>query len=130
MIAENLEDVILNDGYYFEQGRAYQKFLDAGDTLTVTAGDLVGVRGWIGFDKEILAFGIAVGDVKLDNMIFDDFKEGTEAGVLAAGGEYASRYRIVVPTEGADPGEYTITWLALLVDYTIIKIHTITLVIT
>ena len=126
MVGESLDSVLVNDGFYFPDGQAYAKLAAVNNTVTVTAGDVVGFRGWIGFGKPIFALGCQVED---GEYYFDEFKTPTEDGVLAAGGQYATRYTIVIPTDGAEPGDYAVTWVALLEDYTIVKIHTVTITI-
>ena len=126
MVGESLDSVLLNGGFYFPDGQAYAKLAEVNNTVTVTAGDVVGFRGWIGFDQPILALGCQVED---GEYYFDEFKTDTEAGVLEAGGQYATRYTVLVPTDGADPGAYKLTWVAVLEDYTVVNIHTVTIVV-
>ena len=126
MVNESLDSVLVNGSLYFPDGQAYIKLAEVNNTVTVTAGDVVGFRGWIGFDQPILALGCQVED---GEYYFDEFKTDTEAGVLAAGGQYATRYTISIPTDGADPGTYSVTWVALLENYTIVKIYTVKIVV-
>ncbi|MBO7406640.1 MAG: LPXTG cell wall anchor domain-containing protein [Clostridia bacterium] len=51
------------------------------------------IRGWIGFADEIESFGYKIGDAE---PVLGEFKTATEAGVLAAGGAFASRFEIVI----------------------------------
>ena len=52
------------------------------------------LRGWAGFESEIEAFGYKIGN---DKPVFGEFTAETSEDVKAAGGEYASRFEIVIP---------------------------------
>ncbi len=124
MVGESLDSVLVNGGFYFPDGQAYAKLAEVNNTVVVTAGDVVGFRGWIGFSQPIVALGC---QVEGGEYYFDEFKTPTEDGVLAAGGQYATRYTVQIPTDGAEPGDYKVTWVALLENYTIVNIHTVTI---
>ncbi len=69
------------------------------------------LRGWIGFDQEIEAFGYKIGDA--DPVYSQDFFQATEEAVKGAGGEFAMRYCVTVPVAGIE-GEQTIVMMVKL----------------
>lgn len=77
----------------------------------------LGLRGWVGFDQEIDAFGFQVND---GVCYFGNFATAAEKPVLDAGGQYAKRYAIIVPVL-AFPGENKFTACVRLADGTIVK---------
>ena len=62
------------------------------------SGKSTGMSGWIGFDREITAFGYMING----QITFGDFFEDTEAELKDAskGGEYARRYKVIIPLTG------------------------------
>ncbi len=81
----------------------------------------ISVRGWVGFTQEIKAMGYCVDD---GDMVEDAnaFEEAPDEGILAAAGEYGTRFKIVIPV-GTIAGSHTITIVAKLADGTLVKIN-------
>ena len=128
MIAESCDTVLKNDELYFsEDGQAYTKLAAVDNTITVKSGDVLGFRGWIGFNQAIDEFGYIVNDGEFISAA--EFTQAAEEAVRIIAGENASRYLIMVSTEGAAAGNYTFTWGARLADGTIASFYTITLII-
>lgn len=95
--------------------------------LSVTAGQPVGQRGWIGYNRSIVKFGYAfdyAGDTS--TIVYDDsFIVDTEAGVLAAGGSNAKRYNVQASTSGLSAGTHKLTFYVVLDDWSIQTINSI-----
>ena len=128
MIAESCDTVLKNDELYFsEDGQAYTKLAAVDNTITVKSGDVLGFRGWIGFNQAIDEFGYIVNDGEFISAA--EFTQAAEEAVRIIAGENASRYLIMVSTEGTAAGNYTFTWGARLADGTIASFYTITLII-
>lgn len=83
------------------------------------AWDSVYLRGWAGDTAAIETFGY-----KIDGGAFvaGEFKQATEAAVLGAGGEHASRFKVVVPVKTLKPGEHTATVFAKLTDGRVLEV--------
>jgi hypothetical protein len=81
--------------------------------------ETVFIRGWAGDTAEIETFGY-----KIDGgeFVAGEFKQATEAAVLAAGGEHASRFKVVVPVKTLKPGAHTATAYAKLKDGRILEV--------
>ncbi len=77
------------------------------------------LRGWIGFDQEIEAFGYKIGDAA--PVYSADFFQATEEAVKGAGGEFAQRYCVTVPVAGIE-GEQTIVMMVKLANGTEVAI--------
>lgn len=77
------------------------------------------LRGWAGDSAPIETFGY-----KIDGgeFVAGEFKQVTEPAVLAAGGEHASRFKVVVPVKTLKPGEHVATAYAKLTDGRILEI--------
>ncbi len=84
--------------------------------------DKIYLRGWIGFDQEITMFGYQIND---DEPVFDPynatFAEATEDPVREAGGQYARRYRVIIPLSKG--GQYSMRVVAKLADGTIVRLN-------
>ena len=81
--------------------------------------DSVYLRGWAGDSAPIETFGY-----KIDggDFVAGEFKQATEQPVLDAGGEHASRFKVVVPVKTLKPGEHVVTAYAKLNDGRILEI--------
>lgn len=81
--------------------------------------DSVYVRGWAGDTAAIDTFGY-----KIDGgeFVAGEFKQDTEEAVLGAGGEHASRYKVVIPVKTLTPGTHTATAFAKLSDGRILEV--------
>ena len=77
------------------------------------------LRGWAGDSAPIETFGY-----KIDGgeFVAGDFAQATEEPVRAAGGEHASRFKVVVPVKTLKPGEHVATAYAKLTDGRILEI--------
>ena len=78
----------------------------------------VGLRGWVGFDQPIVAFGYQVND---GNVYFGNYAEATGDDVRNAGGENAQRYNVNIHVL-AFSGETKFTAAAKLADGTVVKL--------
>lgn len=110
-----LDSLILNRKALFEDGLA--EGLAAVDyTLSIPEGTenyALELRGWIGFDRPIDAFGY-----RLDggDTVYGLFATHTEDNVKLAGGEHALRYVMTVPLFDLKAGAHTVSFLARLTD--------------
>ena len=128
LVGESCDSVLLNGDFYFgADGEAYKKLAEVNDTITIKSGDEFGFRGWIGFREPIESFGMQINGS--EDIIWGEYKQETEAGVLAAGGENASRYLISLDTDGTPAGEYTVAGVAQLANGNIAVIHTVTVIV-
>jgi hypothetical protein len=82
--------------------------VDQTGDISITAGQTVGLRGWIGFDKAISMYGYALDGGQI--VWTDEPGDTTEPGVLQAGGQYAKRFHIQAPTYTLGVGAHTITY--------------------
>jgi len=123
MINEACDVIFVSGANYFTEGGVYDNLAANGNKITVKSGNTVEFAGWIGFNQPIDQFGYIIND---GDFVGDDFDNPAEDAVIGFAGEHASRYHIVVATEGAPAGDYTVTWGVKLADGTIVKIHTVT----
>ncbi len=96
-------------------------------SLTVTAGQSVGQRGWIGYNRSIVKFGYAFNYAGDTSTIYYDenFIDTTEAAVLLAGGSNAKRYNIQADTSNLSVGTHKLTFYVVLDDWSIQAINSI-----
>ena len=127
MINEACDVIFVSGANYFTEGGVYDNLAANGNKITVKSGNTVEFAGWIGFNQPIDQFGYIIND---GDFVGDDFDNPAEDAVIGFAGEHASRYHIVVATEGAPAGDYTVTWGVKLADGTIVKIHTVTVTVT
>ena len=127
LVGESCDTILVNNNLYFEtDGQAYAKLEAVGNKITIKSGDVLGFRGWIGFNNTIESFGLQINGAE---HTWGEFKQDTEAGVLAAGGANASRYLVTLPTEGAEAGEYTVSWAVKLDNGNIVNLYTVTVIV-
>ena len=123
-VANSFDTFYVNGFMYFEtDGGAGDKLNDIDNTITFAEGethDSLGLRGWIGFGQPIVEFGYFIDDYK---MVFGEYKQATEAGVLAAGGEHASRFQINVPLDTLGDGPHMVGFVVKLEDGTIVRLR-------
>ena len=126
MIGESCDSILQNNNLYFgEDGGAYSKLEGVNNTITLQAGDVLGIRGWIGFSQPIEQFGLIVNG---GEFMGGDFAQVPEDVIYTLAGEHAFRYHITLDTTGAPAGEYSVMWGAKLADGTIVKFYTITVI--
>ncbi len=122
----------VNGEMYFPDGGAGDKLDAINNTLTFWAGephDSMALRGWIGFNQPVDQFGYYIDGYY--NVTWGDFKQTTEAGVIAAGGEHATRFQITADISGLDVGEHKVGYVVKLADGTLVRLRTeITVVIS
>ena len=127
LVGESCDTILVNNNLYFEtDGQAYDKLAAVDNKITIKSGDVLGFRGWIGFNNTIESFGLQINGAE---HTWGEFKQDTEAGVLAAGGPNASRYLVTLPTEGAEAGEYTVSWAVKLDNGNIVNLYTVTVIV-
>ena len=123
-VGHSFDTFYVNGSMYFEaDGGAGDKLTAINNTITFDVGEAhesLALRGWIGFGQAIDQFGYFIDDPRAQ--VFDEFKQATEAGVLAAGGENASRFQINVPLTDLE-GVHTIGFVVKLEDGTVVRLR-------
>ena len=123
-VGHSFDTFYVNGSMYFEaDGGAGDKLTAINNTITFDAGEAhesLALRGWIGFGQPMATFGYFVDNY---NMVYGEFKQDTEAGVLAAGGENASRFQINVPLDKLEEGVHTIGFVVKLEDGTVVRLR-------
>ena len=112
-----------NQMYFPEDGGADAKLDAINNTLTFASAaelDIIALRGWIGFDQPIDQFGYYVDNYEF---IFGEFKQATEDGVLAAGGEHATRFQINVDLSYLEGDDHFVGFVVKLADGTIVQLR-------
>ena len=124
MKGHSFDTFYVNGQMYFpEDGNAGGKLNDINNTLTfASAAELenITLRGWIGFDQAIDSFGYYVDNYEF---VYGEFKTATEDGVLAAGGEFASRFEIKVPLEYLEGDDHFVGFIVKLADGTVAQLR-------
>ena len=124
MKGHSFDTFYVNGQMYFpEDGNAGGKLDEINNTLTfASAAELenITLRGWIGFDQAIDSFGYYVDNYEF---VYGEFKTATEDGVLAAGGEFASRFEIKVPLEYLEGDDHFVGFVVKLADGTIAQLR-------
>ena len=114
----------LNNQMYFpEDGGADAKLDAINNTLTFNAAselESIILRGWIGFDQPIDTFGYYVDNYEF---VYGDYKKPTEDGVLAAGGEHATRFEIFVDLSYLEGDDHFVGFVVKLADGTIVQLR-------
>ena len=114
----------LNNQMYFpEDGGADAKLDAINNTLVFNAAselESIILRGWIGFDQPIDTFGYYVDNYEF---VYGDYKKPTEDGVLAAGGEHATRFDIFVDLSYLEGDDHFVGFVAKLADGTIVQLR-------
>ena len=122
--SHSFDTFYVNGTMYFPQdGGAGDKLTAQNNTLTFGAGDAhdsLGLRGWIGFNQAIDQFGYFIDNY---SMVYGEYKQATEDGVLAAGGEFASRFQINVPLSELSAGTHMIGFVVKLEDGTVVRLR-------
>ncbi len=89
-------DTVYFDEVAKQDGNAHT-FLDSYTDRIINKDDegfsTISFRGWVGYGSAIDQFGYSINGVET----FGEFKQATEPGVLAAGGDYASRFKVDIP---------------------------------
>ena len=123
-VGHSFDTFYVNGQMYFEaDGGAGDKLTAIGNTIPFNAGethDSLSLRGWIGFGQPIDQFGYFVDNY---NMVYDEFKQATEDGVLAAGGANATRFQINVPLAELEEGVHTVGFVVKLEDGTVVRLR-------
>ena len=123
-IAHSFDTFYVNDVMYFpEDGGAGDKLTAQNNTITFEIGEVhksLALRGWIGFSQPIVEFGYFVDNYK---MVYGEYRQDTEAGVLAAGGENATRFQINVPLASLTAGEHKVGFVVKLEDGTVVRLR-------
>ena len=121
--SNSFDTFYVNGEMYFPDGGADAKLDEINNTLTfASASELqsIALRGWIGFDQPIDQFGYYVDNYEF---IFDEFKQATEDGVLAAGGEFATRFQINVDLSALKGDDHFVGFVVKLADGTIVQLR-------
>ena len=121
----SIDTFFANGEMYFEQdGMAGDKLTAQENKVVFKTGETaqsIALRGWIGFDQAIASFGYYVDGY---DFVWGEFAQATEDGVLAAGGEFASRFHIIVPLTGLTSGtEHKIGFILKLADGTVVRLR-------
>ena len=122
--AHSYDTFYVNDEMYFEwDGNADAKLALQDNTVHLTKDHdySIALRGWIGFNQPIVGFGYFIDTYEFT--YDDEFIDETEEAVLAAGGPYASRFRITVPVDHLDVGSHQIGFVLELQDGTVVLLH-------
>ena len=121
---QSIDTFFTNGEMYFEHDGAAGDKLTAQDNKVVfKTGEVaqsVAIRGWTGFPQAIVSFGYYVDTY---DFIYGEFAQATEDGVLAAGGENASRFCITVPLAGLSAGSHAVGFVVLLEDGTVVRLR-------
>ena len=121
--SNSFDTFYVNGEMYFPDGGADAKLDEINNTLTfASASELqsIALRGWIGFDQPIDQFGYYVDNYEF---IFDEFKQATEDGVLAAGGEFATRFQINVDLSYLEGDDHFVGFVVKLADGTVVQLR-------
>ena len=123
-VGHSFDTFYVNGEMFFEaDGGAGDKLTAIDNTISFELGeahDSLALRGWIGFGQAIDQFGYFVDNYEF---VFGEFRQDTEAGVLAAGGENASRFQIVVPLTDLGEGPHMVGFVVKLADGTIVRLR-------
>ena len=114
----NWEKIFQPDGNYLN-GFEWSDLCSPIDTTAADCPEVIQIAGWLGLDQGIKGYGYKVGDKA---PVFDEaFLVEPEEGVIAAGGEFAKRFRVDIPAKGADiTGTVPVSLVAELEDGTIV----------
>ena len=122
--AASFDTFYVNGSMYFEaDGGAGDKLTAQDNTVTFEIGavhDSMMLRGWIGFPQEIDSFGYYIDSY---DFVYGNFATATEDGVKNAGGEYASRFEILVPLSQLGVGEHRVGFIVKLADGTVVLLR-------
>ena len=114
----------VNGEMYFQpDGGHGDKLTEIGNTITFGIGEThesMVLRGWIGFDQPIASFGYFVDNY---DFVYGEFATATEDGVLAAGGEFASRFEILVPLTDLTGGNHMVGFVVKLEDGKVVRLR-------
>jgi len=100
--------------------------IDGADTadksvpITITAGQIVGLRGWAGYTVAISKFGYYFDGNPAAAVWTTDPNAETEEPVLGAGGANARRYHIQASTAALSAGNHSINYVMQLSDGTVV----------
>lgn len=114
--------------YFAEDGNAAGKLSEQNNTVDFGSGvaqESVMFRGWIGYAQAIAQFGYIIDG---GEPVFGDFARATGDEVKAAGGEYASRFEVLVSLADLDEGSHTISPVIRLEDGKLVRVYEITVV--
>ena len=124
IVASSFDTFYVNGEMYFDYDGGAGDKLDAQGNLiafkTDEACQSMMLRGWIGFGREIQSFGYYIDTY---DFIYGDFATATEDPVKAAGGEYASRFEILVPLANLGAGEHRVGFVVKLSDGTVVRLR-------
>ena len=121
--SNSFDTFYVNGQMYFPDGGADAKLDEINNTLTFgAASELqnIALRGWIGFNQAIDQFGYYVDNYEF---IFGEFKQATEDGVLAAGGEFATRFQINIDLSYLEGDDHFVGFVVKLADGTIVQLR-------
>ena len=126
MKGHSFDTFYVNGAMYFpEDGGASDK-LDAIDNTVIfgidEAHDSMLLRGWIGFEQAIEAFGYYIDNPYTQT--FGEFKTATEDAVIGIAGEHATRFEILVPLAELERGTHTVGFVVKLADGTVARLRT------
>jgi len=98
--------------------------------VDLNSGDAISLKGWIGFRSKISSCGYFLNNDVSKLFSKKDSLSDAEQGVLNAGGEFASRFQIYIPTDDLPKGITTINFVVILEDGRIILLHSISVNVT
>lgn len=98
---------------------------DVSGTISVNAGQLVGLRGWAGYTVAISKYGYYFDNKTSDQVWSNSPNAETEPPVITIGGANAKRFHIQADTSSLSAGSHTITFVLKLSDNSVQTLDTL-----
>ena len=106
-----IDTLTANGKNLFTVGNVTNELAAAGNRVEIPEGTArVSTYGWIGFDYPIIMFGYSIDG---GNAVFNTYPSSAAQAVINAGGQYAKRFSVNVPTGELSVGEHTVDILVL-----------------
>ena len=116
LISKSYEVLKVNGKNFFDvSAKADTQLAEVDHTVTTLEGEpceSVTLRGWIGYNQNVVKFGYAIDGGKV--VYADEFKTTVEDVLLMICGQYAARFEITADTTGLAAGEHEVVFFALL----------------
>ena len=125
-----IDTLTANGKNLFTVGNVTAELAAAGNRVEIPEGTArVSTYGWIGFDYPIIMFGYSIDG---GNAVFNTYPSSATQAVINAGGQYAKRFSVNVPTGELSVGEHTVDILVLVnvSDGIAVKFFSFTLAVT
>ncbi len=125
MKGHSFDTFFANGKMYFEQdGQAGDKLTAQENKVVFKTGEAaqsIALRGWIGFDQAIDAYGYYVDTYEF---FYDEaFTAAAEDAVIGLAGEFATRFQITAPLTGLTAGEHKVGFIVKLADGTVVRLR-------